>query len=358
MGWLGVRPAMRTVACGPMYHSAPNVFTLLAGHTGGLMVFQSKFEPEALLGFVERSAIDSPHLVPTMMIRLLPLPDEVRNRYDLSSLTPVTHAAAPCPPQIERACIDLLGSIVNEYYGGTETGPAVACDSTPWLAQPGTVGQPIGGAELRVLDDEGRRLGPGGIGEIYIRNRAIGDFTYHNHDDKRRNIKRDGFITVGDVGYFDDDGLLYICDRSADMIISGGVNIYPAETEAELHLHPMSPTARCSASPTPSTANRSPPSSNSGAALPPTPTPSKAGCMTGWPASRFRGRSSSPPNCPAKTAAESSNANCTNSTGRDPYRDRRRDSHRHAQPATPAQRTDVGDPAPTARHDQRGRGRR
>ncbi len=238
MGWLGVRPGMRTVVCGPMYHSAPNVFALLAGRTGGLVVLQSKFEPETLLTFIERYAIDSLHLVPTMMIRLLRLPEKVRNRYDLSSLQSITHAAAPCPPAIKRACIDWLGDIVNEYYGGTETGPVVACDSTQWLAHPGTVGRPIGGAEVRVLDEDGRRLGPGGVGEIYIRNRAIGDFTYHNHDEKRRGIERDGFITIGDVGYFDDNGFLYICDRSTDMIISGGVNIYPAEIEAELHLHP------------------------------------------------------------------------------------------------------------------------
>ncbi|HEU4362755.1 MAG TPA: AMP-binding protein [Mycobacterium sp.] len=237
-GWLGVSPGMRTVACGPMYHSAPNVFALLAGRTDGLVVFQSKFEPETLLAFIERYAIDSLHLVPTMMIRLLRLRAEVRNGYDLSSLRSVTHAAAPCPPQVKRACIDWLGPIVNEYYGGTETGPVVACDSAQWLAHPGTVGRPIGGAEIQVLDDDGRQLGPGGIGEIYIRNRAIGDFTYHNHDEKRRSIERDGFVTVGDVGYFDDDGFLYVCDRSTDMIISGGVNIYPAEIEAELHLHP------------------------------------------------------------------------------------------------------------------------
>lgn len=238
MGWLGVRPGMRTVACGPMYHSAPNVFALLAGRTGGLVVFQSKFEPEALLGFIERYAIDALHLVPTMLIRLLRLPESVRNRYDVSSLRSITHAAAPCPPQVKRACIDWFGPIVNEYYGGTETGPVVACNSEQWLAHPGTVGRPIGHAELRILDDDGRQVDPGAVGEIYIRNRAAGDFTYHNHDEKRRGIDRDGFVTIGDVGYFDDDGFLYVCDRSTDMIISGGVNIYPAEIEAELHLHP------------------------------------------------------------------------------------------------------------------------
>ncbi len=238
MGWLGVAPGMRTVACGPMYHSAPNTFALLAGQTGGLVVFQSKFEPEALLAFIERYAVDSLHLVPTMMIRLLRLPEKVRRAYDLSSLRSITHAAAPCPPEVKRACIDWLGPIVNEYYGGTETGVVVACDSRQWLAHPGTVGRPVGGAEVRILGDGGWQREPGKVGEIYLRNRAAGDFTYHNNDDKRRGIDRDGFVTIGDVGYFDDDGFLHICDRSTDMIISGGVNIYPAEIEAELHLHP------------------------------------------------------------------------------------------------------------------------
>ena len=238
IGWLGVAPQMRTVVCGPMYHSAPNTFAILAGRAGGLVVFQSKFDPEMLLRLVERYAIDTLHLVPTMMVRLLRLPEEVRNSYDLSSLRSVTHAAAPCPPRVKRAFIDWLGPIVNEYYGGTETGVGVACDSAQWLAHPGTVGQPVGGADVRVLDPAGRRLGPGEIGEIYIRNGAAGDFTYHNHDDKRRAIERDGLVTIGDIGYFDDDGFLHICDRATDMIISGGVNIYPAEIEAELHLHP------------------------------------------------------------------------------------------------------------------------
>lgn len=238
MGWLGVSPGMRTVACGPMYHSAPNVFALLAGRTGGLVVFASKFEPEALLAHIERYAINTLHLVPTMLVRLLRLPEKVRNAYDLSSLRSITHAAAPCPPEVKRACIDWFGPIIREYYGGTETGVVVACDSNQWLAHPGTVGRPVGGAEVRVLGDNGQPLGPGQVGEIYLRNRAAGDFTYHNHDEKRRGIDRDGFVTIGDVGYLDDGGFLHICDRSIDMVISGGVNIYPAEIEAELHLHP------------------------------------------------------------------------------------------------------------------------
>jgi long-chain acyl-CoA synthetase len=238
LGWLGIAPGMRTVACGPMYHSAPNVFTVVAGRAGGLVVFQSKFEPEELLGFIEHYAIDSLHLVPTMMIRLLQLPENVRNAYDLSSLRSVIHAAAPCPPEVKRAFIDWFGPIVNEYYGGTETGVVVAANSREWLAHPGTVGRAFGGAQIQLLGDDGQPLGPGEIGEVYMWNGGFGDFTYNNRDDERRDIERDGLVTLGDVGYLDEDGFLYICDRNKDMIISGGVNIYPAETEAELHLHP------------------------------------------------------------------------------------------------------------------------
>jgi long-chain acyl-CoA synthetase len=238
LGWLGVAPGMRTVACGPMYHSAPNVFTLAAGRAGGLVVFVSKFEPEQLLALIDRYAIDALHLVPTMMIRLLRLPEKVRNAYDLSSLRSITHAAAPCPPEVKRGCIDWLGEIVNEYYGGTETGVVVACDSAQWLAHPGTVGRAVGGAEVAVLGDDGRPLGAGEVGEVYMWHSGFGDFTYRDREDERREIERDGLVTLGDLGYFDDDGFLYICDRRRDMIISGGVNIYPAEIEAELHLHP------------------------------------------------------------------------------------------------------------------------
>lgn len=235
---LGIGPAMRTVVCGPMYHTAPNVFGIVAGRMGGLVVMAARFDAEELLALVERYAITRLHVVPTMMIRLLALPREVRDRYDVSTLTSVTHAAAPCPPEIKRAFIDWLGPIVNEYYGGTETGVVVGCSATEWLDHPGTVGRPMPGCTVRILGEDGTWLPPGGIGEVYLWSSGFGDFTYHGRDDDRRGIERDGLVTIGDIGYLDEDGFLHLCDRRTDMINSGGVNIYPAEIEAVLITHP------------------------------------------------------------------------------------------------------------------------
>ncbi len=171
-------------------------------------------------------------MVPTMFVRLLALPEEVRTGYDLSSLSWIVHAAAPCPPEVKHATIEWLGPIVAEYYGSTETGPVVFCDSEEWLAHPGTVGRPIGSAIVKVIDEEGRELPIGESGEVFVRLDVFPDFTYEGDDEKRRAIERDGLVSCGDIGYVDADGFLYLNDRRSDMVISGGVNIYPAEIEA------------------------------------------------------------------------------------------------------------------------------
>ena len=170
-------------------------------------------------------------MVPTMFVRLLALPLEVRARYDLSSLRWVVHAAAPCPPEIKRAMIDWLGPIVVEYYGGTETGPVVLCTSDEWLAHPGTVGRPLDRAVVKVFDADGRELPVGESGDVYMWLDVLPDFTYAGDEQKRRSIERDGLISCGDIGYLDGDGYLYLNDRRSDMVISGGVNVYPAEIE-------------------------------------------------------------------------------------------------------------------------------
>jgi long-chain acyl-CoA synthetase len=165
--------------------------------------------------------------------------EETRRRYDLSSLRAIVHAAAPCPAHVKRQMIEWLGPIVLEYYGGSETGPIVACDSAGWLAHPGTVGCAVDGADVRVDDAQGRPLPAGEVGEIYVKPpRYWPGFTYLGDDAKRRSIERDGYLTVGDVGYVDEDGYLFLTDRASDMVISGGVNIYPAEIEAALHKLP------------------------------------------------------------------------------------------------------------------------
>jgi long-chain acyl-CoA synthetase len=231
-----IRPGarMRTVITGPVYHSAPNVYALFAARDGGFVVLQPRFDAEELLALIERHRITHLHMVPTMFVRLLKLPEAVRGKYDLSSLKFVAHAAAPCPPAVKRQMIEWWGPVINEYYGATESGGAVFHTAAEALAKPGTVGRPIEGAVVKILDPMGRELGPNEIGEIYLRLLGIADFTYHGQDEKRREIERDGLITIGDVGYLDEDGYLFLCDRVRDMVISGGVNIYPAEIEAVL----------------------------------------------------------------------------------------------------------------------------
>jgi long-chain acyl-CoA synthetase len=230
----GLVPGVRTMVPGPLYHSAPNAFALRAARAASLIALLPRFDPVGFLEMVERHRIEAMFMVPTMFVRLLKLPEEVRSRYDLSSLRFVMHAAAPCPPEVKRAMIAWLGPVVHEFYGSTESGAVTVVDSAEWLERPGTVGRPIQGGAVRIYDDAGRRLGPGEVGEVYTRLEFLPDFTYHQLPDKRAEIDREGFITSGDVGYLDEAGYLFLCDRKRDMVISGGVNIYPAEIEAVL----------------------------------------------------------------------------------------------------------------------------
>jgi long-chain acyl-CoA synthetase len=231
----GLKPGARALLPGPLYHSAPNSFGLRAGRLGGALVLMPRFEPEQLLRLIEAERIDTMFMVPTMFIRLMKLPEAVRKRYDMSSLRHVIHAAAPCPADVKRAMIDWWGPVIHEFYGSTESGAVTFANSEDALNKPGTVGKISPGAELRFIGENGRVLPPGEIGEIYSRIADNPDFTYHNKPEKRAEIERDGFITSGDVGYIDQDGYVFICDRKRDMVISGGVNIYPAEIEAALH---------------------------------------------------------------------------------------------------------------------------
>jgi len=230
----GLKPGVRTMVPGPLYHSAPNAFALRAARVASLIVLMPRFDPEAFLALVEQHRIEAMFMVPTMFARLLKLPAEVRRRYDLSSLKFVMHAAAPCPAEVKRTMIDWLGPVIHEFYGSTESGAVTVVDSKDWLARPGTVGQAVRGGAVRIHDDAGRRLGPNQVGEVYTRLEFLPEFTYHQLPEKRAEIDREGFITSGDVGYLDDAGYLFLCDRKRDMVISGGVNIYPAEIEAVL----------------------------------------------------------------------------------------------------------------------------
>jgi long-chain acyl-CoA synthetase len=230
----GIEDGCRTLVSAPLYHSAP---ASIAQHTllyGERLVLAPRFDAEETLALVERHRIDVTYLTPTMYVRLLRLPDAVWDRYDTSSLRFVASTGAPCAPDVKRAIIGRLGPVVHETYASTEAGLITVASSEDALARPGTAGRPAGDAQVRIYDDAGRTCAPGVIGTIYGRQPAYSDFTYHNLPDARRAIERDGLVTLGDVGYLDADGYLFVCDRGADMVLSGGVNIYPAEIEHAL----------------------------------------------------------------------------------------------------------------------------
>ncbi len=227
-----LKPGERTVIPAPMYHTAPNVYALASAVRGLDMTIMERFDAEEFLRIVAARRVTVVQVVPTMFVRLLALPEDVRNRYDLSSLRWVIHAAAPCAPEVKRAMIDWLGPVVTEYYGSTETGPVTFCTSEEWLAHPGTVGRAIDRATVKIFDPDGRELPAGESGDVYTWHSSWPDFTYGGDPDKRRAVEREGLVTGGDIGYLDEEGFLYLNDRRSDMVISGGVNIYPAEIEA------------------------------------------------------------------------------------------------------------------------------
>lgn len=224
---------MRVLINGPMYHTAPNSYAQIALRKGADIILQPRFDAEELLQLIERHRITHMHIVPIMMHRLLRLPDAVRTRYDLSSLVDVVHGAAPCPPAVKRAMIDWLGPVISEYYGSSETGLMTRLTSEEALRKPGSVGRPLPAVQMRIYDEAGEAA-PGEPGDIYVLSKQVQAFTYHGAPEKRRSAERDGFVTVGDIGLLDEDGFLFLRDRRNDMIISGGVNIYPAEIEAAL----------------------------------------------------------------------------------------------------------------------------
>jgi long-chain acyl-CoA synthetase len=233
-----IKPGIRALVPGPLYHSAPNSFGLRGGNVCDLLVTMPRFDAEEFLRLIATYKIDTVKMVPTMFSRLLKLPLDVRNRYDLSSLQFIVHAAAPCPPDVKAGMIAWLGPIVHEFYGSTEAGTITFATAEEWLKKPGTVGRATPGSEVRILDADGKRVPACVVGEVYSRVPAFQGFTYHNQTAKRAEIDRDGLVTSGDIGYLDEDGYLFLCDRKNDMIIFGGTNIYPAEIEAELHAIP------------------------------------------------------------------------------------------------------------------------
>ncbi len=203
---------------------------------GATVVVMEHFDAEHYLQLVEEHRITHSQVVPTMFVRMLKLPVEARTKYDVSSLECVIHAAAPCPIPVKREMIEWFGPVIKEYYAGTEGNGFVYCDSEAWLAHPGTVGSPIG-CVLHIVGDDGEEVPQGESGTVYFEGGA--QFEYHNDPEKTKGSRHPkGWTTLGDVGYLDEDGFLYLTDRKAYMIISGGVNIYPQEAENVLVTHP------------------------------------------------------------------------------------------------------------------------
>jgi long-chain acyl-CoA synthetase len=234
----GYRPGEDMHLCtGPLYHAAPLAFSLGSPLNAGVgVVVMDGWDPEGMLRLVEDHRITHTHLVPIMFHRLLGIPEEVRRKYDLSSLRMVIHGAAPCPVPVKQGIIEWFGPVLFEYYAATE-GLGTFVDSKAWLARPGTVGRPVGDAVV-VLDDDGKPTAPGVVGGVYLKAPHVGRFEYFKAAEKTASAYRDEYFTLGDMGYVDDEGWLFLTDRTANLIISGGVNVYPAEVDAVLVTHP------------------------------------------------------------------------------------------------------------------------
>jgi long-chain acyl-CoA synthetase len=230
----GIGPGDRVLVPAPLYHTAPHLFAMRAVRNAAFLKLPARFDAEAVLADIDHHRITHLYAVPTMFARFLGLPPATRKQFDLSSLRCVLHAGGPCPPSVKKAMLDWLGPIVHEYYGSTETGPNTFARGDEWLGRPGTVGRAVPGVHVSVHDDDGRALGAKEVGELYVLNKGYADFTYLNRPDARAELQRAEKIATGDMGYFDEDGYFFLCDRKRDLVISGAVNIYPAEIEAVL----------------------------------------------------------------------------------------------------------------------------
>lgn len=237
----GVAPMRPLEDCclltGPAYHAAPLMSIVRALVSGVPVVMMDKWDAKETLALIEQHGVTHTHMVATMFHRMLQLPEEIRKEHDVGSLRNVTHGAAPCPVHVKQAMIEWFGPVINEYYAATEGGGGFTVTSQEWLLKPGTVGKPPPQYDNKILDDEGRELGPNEVGSIYMK--VVGDrFEYYGDPEKTSNSYRGDYFTLGDMGYFDEDGYLFLTGRTAEVIISGGVNIYPQEVDNEIMKHP------------------------------------------------------------------------------------------------------------------------
>ncbi|MFI5396584.1 MAG: acyl-CoA synthetase [Candidatus Binatia bacterium] len=238
LGMFGIQPGENGVHLtgSPLYHTAVLMFATSSLHIGHILVLMDKWTPESCLEAIQKHRVTTSHMVPTQFHRLLALPEDVKARYDMSSLRHMIHAAAPCPVDVKRRMLQWWGPVIYEYYAASEGGGTLVSPEE-WLKYPGTVGRAWPSSAIRVLDDAGNDCPPGQHGIVYM-SLAAAEFEYHKDKQKTDANRRDGFFTVGDVGYLNEEGYLFLCDRKIDMIISGGANIYPAEVESVLLTHP------------------------------------------------------------------------------------------------------------------------
>jgi long-chain acyl-CoA synthetase len=236
-GFFGLNSETIYLSTAPLYHAAPLGWTMTVHQLGGTVVLMNRFDPESALANVERYQCNAGQFVPTHFVRMLKLPDDVRRRYDVSSMKVAIHAAAPCPVPVKQAMIDWWGPVIDEYYAGTEANGFTAIKAAQWLARPGSVGTSIGEAKLHICDEDGNNMPAGEDGMVFFE--GLRSFRYHNDPEKTAESRnRHGWSTLGDVGHVDEEGYLYLTDRKSFMIISGGVNIYPQEIENLLVTHP------------------------------------------------------------------------------------------------------------------------
>lgn len=235
---LGIGPGIRALVSAPLYHSAPANYVVQAALKDAHLWIEPRFDAETTLKLIDAEQITHAYLVPTMFTRLLRLPADVRDRYRLGSLQFVACTGAPCSPQTKARMIDWWGPVIHESYAASELGWVTHIDSHEALRKPGSVGKAIPGTSIKIMSDAGEELPAGSAGLIHARSSAVPDFTYANNDEARRQLERDGLWTLRDVGYLDDEGYLYVVDRQSDMVILGGVNIYPAEIEATIAMQP------------------------------------------------------------------------------------------------------------------------
>ncbi len=241
MTWIqefGLRPDDVHLVAGPLYHSAPLAFATIAQALGNTSVIMRKFRPEPALELIERHKVTTTFMAPTLVKRLLQLDEDVFSKFDISSLRTLIVAGAPCPQKVKEDVFERIGPVLYEFYGSTELGINTILKPKESIEKPGSCGKAMPGVEIALFDEEGNEVGVGKPGELHVRRNPMVFEEYYKKPDATKNAQRGEWISVGDIAYRDEDGFYYICDRKIDMIISGGVNIYPAEIEDVLHRHP------------------------------------------------------------------------------------------------------------------------